>query len=61
MRPDLDAVMEAVEEDDHRGFCIACGEDAYGVEPDATEYECEMCGECKVYGAEEILLRGWYR
>ena len=41
---------------DNPGFCIACGEDAEGVEPDAREYECEHCGESAVYGADELLL-----
>jgi hypothetical protein len=41
---------------DNPGFCIACGEDAEGVEPDAREYECECCGADAVYGAQEIAL-----
>jgi hypothetical protein len=42
---------------DNPGFCVACGEGAEGVEPDAQQYECECCGEKAVYGAEELLLR----
>jgi|TARA_Y100000034_G_C6770429_1_gene343676 hypothetical protein len=49
-------VLEAIQEDNHRGFCLACGGDAYGVEPDAREYKCEECGERKVYGAEEYMI-----
>lgn len=41
---------------DNPGFCIHCGEDAEGVEPDASRYECEACGEPGVYGAEELLI-----
>jgi hypothetical protein len=56
----LDRVMSAVERQqtdlDDPGFCIACGEDADGCEPDAREYECESCGEHAVYGAEELLM-----
>lgn len=52
----VDRVIEAVEADDNLGFCIACGEDAYGVEPDARKYECEICGDKAVYGAEELLM-----
>jgi hypothetical protein len=52
----LSQVMEAIEADDCQGFCLACGAEAFGVEPDARRYECESCGEPKVYGAEEILL-----
>ena len=39
------------------GFCAACGAEAEGVEPDARGYECEECGEPRVYGAEELLFR----
>lgn len=53
-------VMEAVEEAmltlSNPGFCVVCGEDAEGVEPDARKYECECCGERGVYGAEELLM-----
>lgn len=52
----LDRVLELAEEDDNGGICLACGEDAYGVEPDARRYECEACGERAVYGAEELLI-----
>jgi hypothetical protein len=52
----LDRVMEAVQDDDNMGFCLACGEEAFGVEPDARNYECESCGANRVYGAEEILI-----
>lgn len=38
------------------GICIACGEDAYGVEPDAEKYTCENCGKEAVYGGEQLLL-----
>lgn len=52
----LDQIMDAIAEDDSRGFCLACGAEAYGVEPDARGYECEACGKAKVYGAEELLI-----
>jgi hypothetical protein len=52
----VEQVMAAVEADDNLGFCLACGAEAYGVEPDARRYECESCGKPKVYGAEEILM-----
>jgi hypothetical protein len=42
---------------DNPGFCICCGEEAEGCEPDAHEYECESCGEASVYGAEELLIQ----
>jgi hypothetical protein len=45
-------------QDDNAGFCLSCGELAYGVEPDARKYECESCGGPKVYGLEECLIMG---
>ena len=41
---------------DDPGFCIACGHEQGGCEPDAREIECEACGEAQVYGDEELLL-----
>lgn len=53
----IDRVMEAAQdEEEYIGFCVACGEEQEGVEPDARRYECESCGEDRVYGAQEILL-----
>jgi hypothetical protein len=52
---DLDRVLEAAEEDECIGFCRACGNEQSGVEPDACNYECEVCGEHEVFGAEELL------
>lgn len=53
-------VVEAVESEfdslDNPGFCIACGEDASGCEPDARKYPCESCGARAVYGAQELLI-----
>ena len=49
-------VMAACEEDGCTGFCLACGAEASGVEPDANGYLCEECGKREVCGAEEILL-----
>jgi hypothetical protein len=52
-----DQVLQAVESDDNLGFCLACGAEACGVEPDAQRYTCEACGAPQVYGAEELLFR----
>lgn len=41
---------------DNPGFCLACGCEVEGVEPDACNYECEACGEAEVFGAEELML-----
>jgi hypothetical protein len=54
----MDQIVAAVQADDNRGFCLACGAEAFGVEPDARRYTCESCGEPEVYGAEELLIRG---
>jgi hypothetical protein len=52
----LEKIVAAVQEDDNLGFCIACGEPADSVEPDARKYQCDTCGALAVYGAEELLL-----
>ena len=41
---------------DNPSFCIYCGEEAEGVEPDAERYECDSCGKRGVYGAEQLVL-----
>lgn len=52
-----DAVRRRMTSLDNPGFCIACGAEADGCEPDAEKYECESCGERAVYGADELLIR----
>jgi hypothetical protein len=55
-RPVLTA--QEFQESDNMGFCISCGETADGVEPDARRYECDLCGEDRIYGLEELLIMG---
>jgi len=43
---------------DNIGYCLSCGEEAYGCEPDARNYTCESCGERQVFGFEECLIMG---
>jgi predicted RNA-binding Zn-ribbon protein involved in translation (DUF1610 family) len=53
----IDRVIAAdLHGDDYPGFCIACGAEAFDVEPDARKYTCESCGEKAVYGAEELVI-----
>jgi predicted RNA-binding Zn-ribbon protein involved in translation (DUF1610 family) len=54
-----DQIIAAVEADENIGFCVACGAEVMGVEPDAEKYECEGCGANKIYGAEQLLLLGY--
>jgi hypothetical protein len=54
--PSLEEIEVAIE--DMSGFCIACGEQADRVEPDACKYTCESCGKPRVYGAEQLVLMG---
>ncbi len=55
-----EAIERSCSSTDNPGFCLACGEEQEGCEPDARNYECEICGRHKVFGAEEILLMGGY-
>ena len=56
----LDKVMAAIERQntnlDNPGFCTACGNEQDGCEPDARNYECEVCEEPAVFGASELLI-----
>lgn len=56
----LNRIMEACERRmttlDNPGFCIKCGHEADGCEPDARKYKCESCGAKAVYGSDELLL-----
>lgn len=58
MTIDIDRVLESIQDDEQVGFCINCGEERSGCEPDARKYECEGCGKSAVYGAEELILMG---
>ena len=52
----LEQVMQAIEDDDHTGYCTACGASQGELEPDARERICLNCGAAAVYGAEELLV-----
>lgn len=52
----LEAAKRQMFGTDNPGFCIACGYEQDGCEPDACEYECEECGEPTVYGAQELVM-----
>jgi len=49
--------FEAICEDDG-GWCLECGEEAYGIEQDARNYVCDCCGSPAVFGAEQCLIEG---
>ena len=59
MKLDMDRVLELAEESMFGmadvGICVKCGEEQYGVEPDARRYTCESCGGRHVYGAQELM------
>lgn len=54
----LEQVEEIILGDNNIGFCIKCGAERDGCEPDAQKYKCEECGAKAVYGAEQILVMG---
>ena len=56
-----DALLtEIIEGENTAGFCLSCGETVEGVEPDAERDDCPHCGSAKVFGAENLLIRGLY-
>lgn len=52
----MDAVKRRMNSLDNPGFCLACGEEAMGCEPDARNYRCEHCGRSQVFGADDLLV-----
>lgn len=50
------ALERAARSTEDPGFCLACGAEVGGVEPDARGDRCDSCGEPQVYGAEEVLM-----
>ena len=55
------AQLEAITTGDNAGgFCLACGAEQDGIEPDTRKGRCTECGSMKVYGAEELMLAGLY-
>jgi len=57
-KPSFEQLTEAAE--NYTGFCLACGAENDGVEPDARKYACACCGAAKVYGSEELLFMNLY-
>jgi hypothetical protein len=55
-KPSLSLLEEL--NDNSQGFCIACGEISDSVEPDASGYQCEHCGQNKVSGPATLAISG---
>lgn len=52
-----EAAERAMSSLDSPGFCLLCGVENGGVEPDARGNACESCGAPNsVYGAEALLI-----
>ena len=51
-----DAMRRQMYSLDDPGFCIKCGEEHGGCEPDAEEYPCDTCDTNTVYGAAELFM-----
>jgi hypothetical protein len=52
-----DACMRQETTLDNPGFCMDCGAEVEGCEPDARGYDCEVCdAKGTVYGAMEVAL-----
>ena len=59
-KPSDDWLMYVTEGDNATGFCLACGDEVDGIEPDAEHDTCPHCYASKVFGAENLLIRGLY-
>ena len=51
-----EVIEQAIESGEYYGYCLACGSEHEGIEPDARQYHCSQCSAYRVYGAEEILI-----
>ena len=52
------AEMSYIQMNSGPGFCLACGEEQDGCEPDARQYHCDNCHQSQVFVAEELLIMG---
>ena len=52
----MDACERRMVSLDNPGFCLICGFEQDGCEPDACNYQCEACGAEQVFGCEELML-----
>lgn len=53
----IEELLEHIDSDD--GYCTHCKSwiAGGGVEPDACNYKCEVCGNNTVFGAEECMIQ----
>ena len=54
----FDAIIRRDTALDNPGFCIKCGAENDGCEPDAEGYDCDVCGAEGTVSAPEMLLLG---
>jgi hypothetical protein len=52
----LVASMRRVTDLEDPGFCLICGNEAGGVEPDAQHLTCGACGAEQVFGVDDLLM-----
>lgn len=50
------SIENAMFNSDNDGICLNCGFIQSGVEPDASGYRCENCGEATVDGVENTII-----
>lgn len=55
---ELTEMLENYEAGENPGWCVSCGEQLDGLEPDARDVECDVCGARTGYGAAELLQEG---
>lgn len=52
----IQQIEDVIFSDNATGFCVRCGDETYGVEPDARHYPCLSCDSREVFGAEQIVI-----
>ena len=59
-RPNLSQLVAVLENDEYLAWCLACGNEFNGYEPDVRNANCESCGEHAVFAAYECLNDGLF-
>lgn len=52
----VDATARQMRDLEDPGFCVMCGNEQGGCEPDARRITCEACGARQVFGAQELFM-----
>jgi len=47
----INRLIEVMANDESIGFCVCCGNEIFGVDPDTKNMKCDNCGKFSVFGS----------